>query len=158
MRSSALFTVFVVGAVSVASAEPKPEETSGRVSYTENADSAAADEPRQPSDWVELASATPSKHGTEYVIVGRDAGAFSQLRIDAVKGRTEVLTVKIVFTDNSVKKLRLNKMISAKRNKAQLVDLETTKAIDHLEISVNPAMGGRYAVYGSSGTSSVARR
>jgi hypothetical protein len=158
MRSSALFTVFVVGAASVASAEPKQEETSGRVSYTENADSATADEPRQPSDWVELASATPSKHGTEYVMVGSEAGAFSQLRIDAVKGRTEVNVVKIVFTDNSVKKVRINKMISKKRGTPVVVDLETTKPIDHLEVSVNPGMGGDYAVYGTSGTRAIATR
>ena len=150
--------MFVVGVVSVASAEPKQEETSGRVSYTENKDDAKADEPRQPSDWVELASATPSKHGTEYVMVGSEAGAFSQLRIDAVKGRTEVSVVKIVFTDNSVKRLRVDKIISAKRNKPLYVDLQTTKPIDHLEISVNPEMGGHYAVYGSSGTRSIATR
>ncbi len=158
MRSSTLFTVFVVGGVSVASAEPKQEETSGRVSYTEKKDSKEADEPRQPSDWIELASATPSKHGTEYVMVGTQAGSFSQLRIDAVKGRTELHVVKIVFADNSVKRLRVDRMISAKKKQVFYVDLDATKPIHHVEISVDPGMGGHYALYGSSGTGSVATR
>lgn len=150
--------MIVVGAGSVASAEPKQNETSGRVSYAENADSAKADEPRRPGEWVELASATPSKHGTEYVMVGKDAGSFSQLRIEAVKGRTEVQVVKVVFDDGTVKRVRVDKRISTKRDKTLVVDLKKPHVIDHIEVTVDSGLGGHYAVYGSSGAGSVATR
>lgn len=158
MRSPALFTVIVVGVGSVASAEPKQNETSGRVSYTENADSANPDEPRRPGEWVELASATPSKHGTEYVMVGREAGTFSQVRIEAVKGRTEVQVVKIVFDDGTAKRVRVEKRISTKRDRSTVIELKEPKVIDHIEVTVDSGLGGHYAVYGSSSGGSVATR
>ena len=84
------FAVMVLAASTVASAQPKQEETSGRVSHSEKRADAKQDAPRHPAEWVELADASTVKHGTTYVMVGRDAGYFGTLRIDAAKGKVVV--------------------------------------------------------------------
>src|SRR5512143_99902 len=134
MRSSPLLALFLVGASSLAVAQPKTEETSGRVSIREPK-APATDAPRLPGTWIEIASPTPAKHGTEFVVVGgTDAGVFSQLRIDASKGRTAVRQVRVLFADGTRKVYPVGRTISDKGKKYELVDLGTTKAIDQVII------------------------
>jgi hypothetical protein len=150
MRSSTLFALIVLGAAGTASAEPKQEETSGRVRLEDNPNP-EADAPRQPSDWVEVASPTPAKHGTEYVIVGKEAGTFARLRLDAAKGKTIVRKVKVFFGDGSVKTVRVDKTLT-KQGKPAFIVLGDPKFIDRLVIVTERHTKGEYAVYGSSGT------
>ena len=157
MRSSALFTVIVVGAAATASAEPKQEETSGRVSLNEEADQ-KKDAPRSPSDWVELATPTPAKHGKEFIVVGKDAGYFSKLRVDAAKGKTIVKTVKVYFEDGAVKNVRVDRTLSAKGARSTTIDLGDAKAIERVVITTERHTKGEYSLYGSSGASVVGSR
>lgn len=144
--------MIVVAASSTAAAEPKQEETSGRVSINENSDP-KADTPRQPGQWVELASPTPAKHGTEFVIVGKEAGTFAKLRVDATKGRTNVRKVKVFFADGTEKSVHLDKAL--KSGKSAQVDLGADKAIDRIVVVTETHTKGEYAVYGASGTGGV---
>ena len=155
MRSSTLFAVIVIEAAGTATAEPKQEETSGRVSLNEK-DVKKTDAPRQPSDWVELATPTPAKHGNEFIMVGKDAGYFSKLRIDPAKGKTIVRRVKVFFLDGKVKTVRLDKAVS--QGRPATVDLGPAKAIDHIVVSTETHTGGHYTVYGSSGGGVVGSR
>jgi hypothetical protein len=157
MRSSTLFTVIALGVATAASAQPKQEETSGRVRLDDDDQKQSA--PRQPGDWVELASATPAKHGTEFVLVGRDAGAFSKLRIDPAKGKTIVRKVKVFFTDGKVKTVRVDKIVSEGKGPA-LIELGDPRAIDRIVVNTETHTAGQYAVYGSSevGTGAVGTR
>jgi hypothetical protein len=159
MRSSPLLAFFLVGASSLAAAQPaqestpKKEETSGRVSHRET-EKGARQIALPTSGWIEIASPTPAKHGTEFVVVGgADAGTFSQLRIDASKGRTAVRQVRVLFADGTQKTYPVGRTISDKGKKYELVDLGTTKAIDQVIIKTDDLGRGEYAVYGSSGTS-----
>jgi hypothetical protein len=138
--------MFLVGAVGTATAQPKPEETSGRVSLNETAP--ADQPPRSPDDWVELASATPAKHGNEYVVVGKDQGGFARLRIDAAKGAVAVKSVTVELADGTSKTYRVNKRIDGKR-KSVFVDLPTTSEIEHIVVSTDRRSAGEYAVFGS---------
>lgn len=146
MRLSGLFTVIVVTASTIAAAEPKQEEISGRVSLNEKADS-KADASRQSGEWVELASPTPAKHGTELVMVGADAGAFSKLRVDATKGRTNVRKVKVFFTDGNVKTVRLDKAL--RQGKSVTVELGEPRTIDRVVVTTETHTKGEYALYGT---------
>ena len=139
--------VIVIAAGGAASAEPKQEETSGRVRLDDKQNK-KADEPRQPGDWVELASPTPAKHGTEFVIVGKDAGAFAKLRIDPAKGKTIVRKLKVFFVDGGVKTVQLDKVVS--QGKPALVQLGDAKTIDRIVITTETHTNGQYAIYGSS--------
>jgi hypothetical protein len=155
MRLPTVFAIIVVGISVPAAAEPKQEETSGRVSLKENAES-KNDAPRQPGDWVEIASPTPAKHGTEFVIVGKEAGAFSKLRVDGAKGRTVVRKVKVFFTDGTVKSVLLDKTL--RQGKSALVDLGAPKLIDRVVVTTETHTKGEYALYGSSGGGVVGSR
>jgi hypothetical protein len=148
MRSSTLFTVIAIGSATVASAQPKQEETSGRVRLDDD-ENKSTNAPRQPGDWVELASPTPAKHGTEFVIVGKEAGAFSKLRIDPAKGKTIVRKVKVFFTDGKVKVVHLDKIVSEGKGPA-LIELGDPRAIDRIVVNTEAYTSGKYAIYGSS--------
>ena len=142
MRSSALFTVVFAGATAVASAQPRQEETSGRVGHKEKA-------PQRPAEWIEIASPTPASHGTEFVVVGgADAGYFSQLRIDAQKGRTIVRKVKVYFTDGTIKTKRVDRTIRG--DKFVQIDLGEAKAIDRVAITTDTHTDGQYVVWASA--------
>lgn len=140
----------VAASVTAASAEPKQEETSGRVRLTENDDQNASLS-RTPGEWVELASPTPARHGTEFIMVGKEAGTFSKLRIDATKGRTNVVRVVVHFDDGKVKTVRLDRALHAKRAKSALVDLGEPRRIERVVITTERHTRGEYALYGSAG-------
>ena len=153
MRSSTLFALIVVGHVSVATAEPKQEEISGRVRL-EDKPAEKSDAPRASSEWVELASPTPAKHGTEIIVVGDNAGVFAQLRIDATRGRTSVRKVKVFFSDGDTKTVRLDRMLTAKRARSAYVDLGTGKPIDRIIVMTETHTSGEYAVFGTGARAS----
>jgi hypothetical protein len=155
MKLPTLFAMIIVATAATAAAEPKQEETSGRVSINENSDE-KPDPPRQPGEWVEIASEMPAKHGTQFVIVGKEAGSFSKLRVDGAKSKTIVRKVKVVFTDGKVKTVQLDKTLA--KGKSTLVDLGDPKAIDRVVITTNPNTRGEYAIYGSSGGGVVSSR
>lgn len=147
--------MFLVGAATVATAQPKHEETSGRVSLNPQA---PAERARAPSEWVELASATPAKHGTEFIGVGKEAGGFGKLRLDAVKGVVRVKQVRVTFADGTQKTFRINKRIDAKRQKWVFVELPTTQEIDQVIVVTDRTSKGEYALFGSGTGGVVAHR
>jgi hypothetical protein len=155
MRLPTLFTVIIVATATAASAEPKQEEISGRVSLNEKSDK-KTDAPRQPGDWVEIASPTPAKHGTEFVIVGKEAGSFSKLRVEGAKGKTIVRRVKVVFADGKTKSVQVDKSLA--RGKSAFVDLGDPKLIDRIVVTTETHTSGAYAIYGTAGGGVVGSR
>jgi hypothetical protein len=146
MRSPRVLALIVVGISTTAAAEPKQEEISGRVSLNEN--DATNDPPRAPSEWVELADPSPAKHGKQFIIVGRQAGYFSRLRVDAAKGRTHVRSVEVQFDDGTTKTVRLNRTISTSGRKSALVELaDEPKAIEQIIVTTD-RVGGEWSLYG----------
>jgi hypothetical protein len=157
MKTSVLFALIVVGAATQAAAQPKAEESGGRVSLSDKPAPARRDV-RQPGQWIELASATPAKHGKEFVVVGKDAGMFGKLRLDAGKGKVIVLRVKVMFDDGTSRVYMVDKRLDAKRQKSTLVDLKTQKPIDRIVVMTETYTNGEYAVYGASSSGVVAGR
>jgi hypothetical protein len=157
MRSPILFALIILGSGAAASAEPKQEETSGRVSLNEK-DVKNSESHRQSSDWVELATPTPAKHGTEFIIVGKDAGSFSKLRIDAAKGRTVVHKVRIFFGDGNTKTVLLDRSLTRNGQRSAVIVLGAPKAIDRVVITTETHTRGMYSVHGSAGGRVVVSR
>jgi hypothetical protein len=150
MKSSALFTLILVGAVATASAQPEPAEPSGRVSYTDSAAPAAKPAAaQQAGSEVQLASPTPANHGTEFIVVGKDAGEFSQLRLAATSGKVIVRRVRIFFDDGTQQTVEVDSVLDAQRSKDATVTLKGDKAIDHVTVSTEPGRG-LYAVYATA--------
>jgi hypothetical protein len=150
MKASALLTLVLLG-TGVAAADTKQETEVGRVSI-DPGDKARQNAPRAPSQWLELADATPAKHGTEFVVVGAQQGSFSRLRIEAAKGRTTVKRVSVLFADGSKKSYKVEKTVTDKGRKFAEIDLGTAKAIEQITVVTEAKSKGMYALYGSSGT------
>lgn len=149
MKSSTVFALIVAGHVGTAYAQPKQEEISGRVSLDDDA-TGDSDALRSSSEWVELATPTPAKHGTEYLVIGANAGTFSQLRLEPASGRTDVVKVKVFFANGDTKTVRLDRTLSTKRKKSAYVDLGSPKPIDHIVITTETYTNGTYALYGTA--------
>lgn len=150
MKTPVLFTLILAGAAGVAAAQPEPAEPSGRVSYTENGAATPAAAQQLTGGEVELASPTPANHGTEFVVIGKDAGAFSQLRLAAATGRVIVRRVRIFFDDGSSRAVQVDKILDSYKKKDATIDLKGVKSIDHVTVTTEPGHGS-YALYGTTG-------
>lgn len=169
MKTSVVFASIFVGTMTLAAAEPappnppkqeqvapKPDEASGRVSYVEpkNGTEAKTEAPRATGEWVEVATPTPASHGNEFIMVGDDAGSFSQLFITPAKGTTIVRRVRVYFTDGTNKKYTVDTAINKKGRKMAIVDFKAPRHIHHIVVSTEYGKG-EYAVYGASASPGV---
>jgi hypothetical protein len=138
-------------AATTATAQPRQEETSGRVSYV-------APKPRLPLEghWIELVSPTPVKHGTEFIVVGAEAGRFSQLRVDACAGTVILLRLRVFGNDGAVQTVQVGRRLD-RTHKSVVIDLLAWKAIDQIAITAETRTQGMYTVYGSGATRFAAR-
>jgi len=152
MKSSALFTLILVGAVATASAQPEPAEPSGRLSYTETGAAAKPAAAQQAGGEVQLADPTSANHGTEFIVVGRDAGTFSQLRLAATNGKVIVRRVRIFFDDGEQQAVNVDSVLDGK--KGAILNLKAAKPIDHITVSTEPGHG-TYALYGTAASGNL---
>lgn len=106
--------------------------------------------PRTDRDWVPLASATPTRYGTEYIVVGRDAGWFRTLRIEAVSGRVYVRSVQMT-SGRFTRTYQVNTYLDL-RHPVVYVDLGGRWLVDQLAVTTRRYPAGAYTVHGSSGT------
>lgn len=153
MKSSALFTLILVGAVATASAQPEPAEPSGRVSYTDSAQLAKPAAVQQAAGEVQLADPTPASHGTEFVVVGKDAGSFSQLRLAATSGKVTVHRVRIFFADGAQQAIDVDRVLDADHQKDATVNVKA-RPIDHITVATAPGRGS-YALYGTAASGNL---
>ena len=166
MKTPLVFASILVGVTSLAAAEPappnppkqeavapKPDEASGRVSYVEpkNGTEAKHEAPPATGEWIEVATPTPASHGNEFIMVGEDAGSFSQLFITPAKGTTIVRRVRVYFTDGKSKNYTVDTAINKKGHKVAIVDFKAPKKIHHIVVNTESGKG-MYAVYGASGS------
>jgi hypothetical protein len=155
MKSSAVFTLILVSAVATASAQPEPAEPSGRVSYTDSAAAAKPAAAQQSAGEVQLADPTPANHGTEFIVVGKDAGSFSQLRLAATSGKVTVRRVRIFFADGTQRAVDVDSVLATGRDAR--VDLNGAKAIDRVTVATDTGPGS-YALYGTAASGNVSGR
>ncbi len=148
MKILAISGVMLAAAATLVSAAPAKEETGERVSYTESDKKPAADE----GDWVELASPTPASHGREIITA---EGRYTQLRIDAHKGRPIVKAVKIIYADGSTKTKKIDRILGGKRPTA-LVDLSGAD-VHHVVVITERKSKATYTVSASKTTGVAAR-
>lgn len=152
-----VFAIVVLATATTAAAEPKPEETSARIRYGDDEGAHTTKPVAQTDGWLELATPTPAKHGTEFVVVGKDQGLFGKLRLDAAKGKVIVRRVKVYFDDGSHKTFTVERVLDAKHRTTE-IDLGTPKEIDRVVVVTEVQTNGEYAIYGSSSAGAVAGR
>lgn len=141
------FAFIVIALTSVATAAPGPREDTERYRYDRFDHFDRDHHAPAHDDWIVLATATPDSHGTEFVMVGRDAGRFSQLRIVAEAGRVELARVRVDFADGTRRVYPVDRVIGGRRDHSVDIDLRTDKEIDQVAVTTwrNNAT---YSVYG----------
>lgn len=104
--------------------------------------------PRQVGDWVSLATPTPTKWGTEWIVVGPRAGAFRSLRLDAVEGTVHLKRVVVEFRNGTTRKFPVDRVLT-KRHPSTFIDFGAPRSIDRIVVTTARKPAGSYAVYGS---------
>jgi len=152
MRFLSIFTALAITTTTVG-AQPKQEDTALRVSYVAPK---RAPKPLSDSQWIELASPTSVRNGTEFIIVGAEAGRFSQLRVEASSGTVILLRVQVLGSDGAIQTVRIGRSLD-RTHRSAVVDLVATKAIDQIAITTESSTDGKYTVSGSTHASIAGR-
>ena len=147
MKHLALLAVVV--AAPWASAEPKKDEHAARLRYDDKGAPVHAATPCT-GCLVELASATPAKHGTEFILVGRDIGTFTGLRVGAHRGRVYLERVVVELADGTHRRFDIDRVVAARRDVT--IHLGAPLEIDRLVIKTEAHGNGEYEVFGIFGT------
>jgi hypothetical protein len=152
MRSLPILSAIAMAATT-ATAQPRQEETSSRVRYV-----APKPNPSLPLDghWIELASPTSVKHGTEFIMVSAEAGRFSQLRVDAYAGTVILLRLRVFGNDGTVQTVQVGRRLD-RMHKSVVIDLLAGRSIDQIAITTETRTQGKYTIYGSGETRIAAR-
>jgi hypothetical protein len=159
MRISALTLLFLTTAAAAVSAAPAREETTGRVSYNDRIKPPALPhaDPEPTSGWIELASATPASHGREYIEVGANAGALTQLRLTAASGRPGIRAVRVEYKDGGQRTFEVEKVLGARRRAAYL-DLHGARELSQVVVITDRSSPGSYILEGNAGDTGIASR
>lgn len=153
MRALSLLTVIAMAATT-ATAQPAREEAGGRVSYVVPQ---RRPMPASETHWVELASPTSVKHGTEFIIVGADAGRLSQLRVDVHAGTVNLLRLRVFAHDGTVQTVQLGRTLD-RAHRSVVIELFARTAIDQIAITTGTRTQGQYTVHGSAHVTRIADR
>jgi hypothetical protein len=149
MRVTPLLAFLLIA--TTARAEPV-EERGERVPYSIR----QRHRPRLEHDWVRLASPTPTRFGTSYIIVGRDAGWFRTLRIEVTAGRVHLRRIRILSPDGTRNTMYVDRWLDRHRPFV-FVELGGLKRIDQLVVTTDRYPAGSYTIYGSSGAPQTVR-
>ena len=131
-------------ATSIASAEPR-EERGGRVPFTEPQSRTA---PPRVGDWIRLATPTPTRFGTEWIVLGRSSGAFRMLRIESTSGVVHLRTVQVEFTTGKSASFNVEQWLDV-RHPSAVIDFGMSRFIDHVVVTTTRAPAGTYVIFGS---------
>jgi len=137
MRSLLAALVFgLVASTSMATAQPDGDY---RVPYTH----------REPRGWVRLATPTPTRFGTEYFVVGPQAGWFRMLRFDRTWGTVVLRQIKVVTRGRETRTFNVNIRLD-RFHPGAYIDLGRPRLIDQLVVTTNRYPSGSYTIYGAA--------
>jgi hypothetical protein len=139
MKSFALILVLALAAA--AGAQPDRYPDFDRYRYGEH-------QPRAHRDggWIELATPTPTRNGTEWFNIGRGTW-YSQLRIAANDGRVIIRHVTVMFADGGSRVYRIDRAINGHRD--VLLRLDGQRRISQIAVTPDRDVRGTYTIYGS---------
>jgi hypothetical protein len=147
MRTHLLLVLGLVAATTLP-AIAQPEEDGSRVPFRGSGE--RYQRSRSERDWVRIASPTSTKLGTEYLIIGKDAGVFRSLRIEAVSGTVVLRRITVLTHPHAVKRFNVRRRLDAQRP-SFYIDLGAATRIEHIVITTDRRVAGSYAIYGSAG-------
>ncbi|MCX5747669.1 MAG: hypothetical protein NT062_34830 [Proteobacteria bacterium] len=140
----------VLAAVTLSSApamsQPR-EEYSTRVPYDGRLIRPPAPQ-RRAGAWVMLATPTPTRFGTEWIVPASTAGPCRTLRIEATTGTVYLRWVRVEYVNGKSRMFRLEQWLSRARPTA-LIDLGAPQLIQRIIVTPARMPAGMYAVHGA---------
>ena len=100
--------------------------------------------------WVNLAMATASTRGTEWIAIDRYAGAFRSLRIDVAAGTVLVRRVTVEFHNGTSSTFDVDQYLTS-RQPSTFIDFGAPRGVDRIMVMTAREPAGSYEVYGSWG-------
>jgi hypothetical protein len=143
-----LLLVLGLVAATISPALAQPEEDGARVPFRGSGE--RYHRSRSEHDWVRIASPTSTKFGTEYIIIGKDAGVFRSLRIDAVAGTVDIRRVSVLTHRYAKRTFNVRRRLDA-RHPSLYIDLGASTRISQIVITTNRRVAGSFTIYGSAG-------
>ena len=98
---------------------------------------------------MQLGSPSRTSVGTQYIVVGRDAGWFRTLRFEVTSGSVNIRHVR-VLSDRRFQTFAVNRRLDG-RHPIAYVDLGVARRIENLAVTTDRFPRGSYVVHGSSG-------
>jgi hypothetical protein len=144
MRFTTMCLVVLLAQATASAQGSREESGPGRVSYT-----APMPRPAPRPKWVRLATPTPAANGTEYILVGRDAGRFSQVRVDTNHGRVFVVRVAVRYSDGVLQTFPQGRWLD-EAHPWIAIDLPRPRWIETIIVTTDRDTRGSYSVFGSS--------
>jgi len=128
----------LVAATSMATAQPGGAY---RVPYTGHVD--------RHRGWVRIGTPTPTRFGTEYFVVGPQAGWFRLLRFDRTWGTVQLRHIRVVTRGRETRVFNVNIRLDAS-HPTTFIDLGRPRSIDQLIVTTARFPYGSYSIYGST--------
>jgi len=144
MKVRTIVALLVAAATSIAGAQPR-EERGGRVPYGERW---RAHPPRHAGEWVRLATPTPTRFGTEWIVLGHDAGAFRTLRITALSGSVRLRSVSVDYSSGKTATFNVGQLLTLGRPSTR-IDLGAPHYIERIAVTTARSPAGTYVVDGA---------
>jgi hypothetical protein len=141
MKAFTAIALVVLATASTGSAQPR-EERGGRVELRE------VQPPSHADGWLRLATPTPSRYGTEWVVVARTAGPLRALRIEATTGSVHLRRVVVEFQDGASATFNVDQWLDRHHPNAR-IDFGAPRRLASLAITTAKVPAGTYTVYGS---------
>ena len=146
MKVSMIVAVLLVAATSISGAQPR-EERGGRIPYGPRMRPRPAPPPRT-GDWVRLATPTPTRHGTEWIVLDPRTSEFRALRIEATSGTVHLRRVRVEFANGQVSTFHVGQRLNHRRPNAR-IDFGVRRHVERIAITTARSPAGTYVVYGS---------
>lgn len=146
-----VLALMVAAATSLASstgnAQPR-EERGGRVPYGPKLRKPPPPPPPRSGDWIQLATPTPTRHGTEWIVLDSRTSELRTLRIEATSGVVHLRRVRVEFVDGKVATYHLGQRLTSRLPNAR-IDFGTRRQVERIAVTTARHPAGTYAVYGS---------
>ena len=135
-------TMLLLFVVACGGTAPAPQPT------TTNSGAFHEPDRRVVRDWAVLSDAV-TVDGTTLVHtldLRADSPPVEQLLVKAIQGAPEIESLQIIYDDNNVEKVQLERVLNA--GDGQVIELRGRRAIRQIVIATDPDSHGSFAIYG----------
>lgn len=147
MKTAMLVAMLALTAASSAGNAQPREERGGRVPYGPNWRRPPPVPPR--TGWINLATPTPTRHGTEWIFLDESVGPLRVFRIEAISGTVHLRSVRVELASGRVLTFSADRWLDRRRPNTR-IDLGALHRVERIAITTARSPAGSYVVYGAA--------